>query len=144
MNLRRKYQTENQVVSKANLNEKKAQAGSVDLVVEFNNIEENNDDYWIFKVALDTHSVDLDQINLMKSVYFADSDGDVIEDQFEVEKTGSGHHILQIVKLPKIIGDKQTISRDERTFKMIFKNIDGVEETKFLWDMTEYPDIFNN
>lgn len=140
-----KFVTEKESESKTESNEiiKKTSAGAVDLVVEFNNIEENNENYWIFNVSLDTHSVDLDQINLQNSLYFVNGNGRVIEDEIEIEKSGSGHHVSQLVKLPKRLGKEDTIYKDDKNFKMIFKDIDGVEETEFEWDMRKFPDVFD-
>lgn len=121
-----------------------ASVGAVDLAVQFYNPEKNVDDYWIFQVAMDTHSVDLDQIDLQESVYFIDGNGKIIDDGFEVKKSGAGHHVSQYVELPKHINGVDTIFKEFKSFKMIFKNIDGVKKTELEWDMTTFPEIFDH
>jgi len=121
-----------------------ASVGAVDLAVQFYNPEKNVEDFWIFNVAMDTHSVDLDQIDLQESVYFIDGDGKIIEEGFKVKKSGSGHHISQYVELPKHINGVDTIFKEFKSFKMVFKNIDGVKKTELEWDMTVYPEIFDH
>lgn len=121
-----------------------ASAGAVDLAVQFYNPEKNIDDYWIFRVAMDTHSVDLDQIDLKQSVYFIDGHGETIEEGFEVKKSGAGHHVSQYIELPKQIDGAATITEEFESFKMVFKNIDGVERIELEWDMTIYPELFED
>jgi len=121
-----------------------ASVGAVDLAVQFYNPDKNVDDYWIFQVAMDTHSVDLDQIDLQESIYFIDGNGKIIEDGFTVKKSGSGHHVSQYVELPKHINGEDTIYKEFESFKLVFKNIDGVEKTELEWDMTIYPEIFDH
>lgn len=118
--------------------------GAVDIAVQFYNPDKNVDDYWIFQVAMDTHSVDLDLIDLQKSIYFIDGNGKIIEEGFKVKKSGSGHHVSQYVELPKHIDGADTIYKEFKSFKMVFKNIDGIEKTELEWDMTIYPELFDH
>lgn len=120
-----------------------ATVGAVDLAVQFYNPDEDIDDYWIFQVAMDTHSVDLDLIDLKSSIYFIGDNGLPIESGFKVKKSGSGHHVSQYIELPKRINGQETILKDFKRFKMILKGIDGVEITELIWDMTKYPALFN-
>ncbi len=119
-----------------------AAVGAVDLAVQFYNAEKPVEDYWVFQVAMDTHSVDLDQIDLVKSVYFIDGNGKTIKTGFKVKKSGAGHHVSQYIELPKQLNGEETIRKDDTGFKMVFMNIDGVEKTTLEWDMTTFSKVF--
>ena len=136
--------TEARIKTSPNEVVQEASAGAVDLAVQFYNPEKNVDDFWIFQVAMDTHSVDLDQIDLQESVYFIDGNGKIIDEGFKVKKSGSGHHVSQYVELPKHIKGVDTIYKEFKSFKMVFKDIDGVKKTELEWDMTAFPEIFDH
>lgn len=116
--------------------------GAVDIEVQFYNEEIPSLEDWIFMIDMDTHSVDLDQIDLEKSVYFMDDNGNIINEGFKARKSGSGHHISQYIELPKQINGEETIKSDFTSFKMVFLNIDGVEKSELEWDMTLFADAF--
>lgn len=118
--------------------------GAVDIGVDFINPNKKIEDYWFFKISLDTHNVDLDAIDLKKSISFMIDKESIIKDAFEIKKTGSGHHISQFIELPKLIDGKETITSGSDSFKIIFENIDGIEKAEIEWDMTKYPNIFEN
>lgn len=122
---------------------KEASIEQVDIKVKFSNPEKNISDTWIFQIAMDTHSVDLDQIDLQNSVYFIGDNGKMIDDGFIVKRTGSGHHISQYIELPKVLNGENTIEKEFKSFKMVFKDINGINLTELTWDMTNYNSIFN-
>lgn len=137
------------LVSKELMNEdvnsfREVSVGAIDIGVDFINPNEDVEDYWVFKISLDTHSADLNIIDLEKAISFMPSDEIIIEKGFEVNKKGSGHHISRFIELPKIIDGEETLLKESDSFKMIFRNIEGVDKTVIEWDMTKYPNLFSN
>ncbi len=119
-------------------------AGEVEINAMFMNPNQNDKEFWIFQLAMDTHSVDLDKINLLDSLMFVDDNGIEILEGFEIKKEGEGHHVSRYIKLKKHIDGKDTILKEFKEFTMVLMNIDGVERTELTWDMTAYPNIFDH
>jgi len=123
---------------------KEVSIGEIDIIVEFVNLTKKIDDFWVFKISLDTHSVDLDAIDFEKSISFMYGNEPVIENGFELKQYGSGHHISRVIELPKKVNGKDTISGEFDSFKMIFSNIENIEKTEIEWNMNKYSTLFND
>lgn len=122
---------------------KEVSIGAIDIAVEFINPTNDIEDFWIFKISLDTHSVDLDSIDFEKSISFASGNETVIKNGFELKQYGSGHHISRVIELPKKINGKDTILKEFDSFKIIFSNIEDVEKTEIEWSLDKYSTLFN-
>lgn len=122
---------------------KVAQAGAVDLAVEFTSAIEETADKWVFKVAMNTHSVNLEGINLYEAISFVDGNGNLIDEGFDIKTTGAGHHLTHYVLLPKDLDGQAFLSKKSEVISMIFKNIDGIEETQITWNVQGLENLFH-
>lgn len=122
---------------------KEVNIGEIDVGVEFINPTNNIEDFWIFEISLNTHSVDLEAIDFEKSISFISGNEFIIKNGFKLKEYGSGHHISRVLELPKRINGKDTILKEYDSFKMIFSNIENVEKTEIEWNMDKYSSIFN-
>ncbi len=107
----------------------------IDYQVTFENMNENNDQYWEFEVKFDTHTIELDE--LIKrgdiNVFF---DGEKILDEFlMLEKNGSGHHISYTLSILKENINKSEQSISEIIIEFDFENQEVVELT---WSIENY------
>jgi hypothetical protein len=123
---------------------KEVNIGEIDIAVEFINPTNNIEDFWIFKISLDTHSVDLDAIDFEKSISFISGNETVTKNGFKLKEYGSGHHISRVLELPKKINGKDTILKEFDSFKMIFSNIENIEKTEIEWNIDKYSSLFND
>lgn len=83
--------------------------------------EISTEDEWIFQVALNTHYVDLDQLNLAEYLTFIGAitlKGEA--DGITVKREGSGHHISDYIYVPKEITGVKTIDVSTKEIEMIF------------------------
>jgi len=133
-----------ELISEAADTYKEVSIGEIDIAVEFVNPTNDMEEFWIFKISLDTHSVDLDSIDFEKSISFMSGNETVAENGFELKQYGSGHHISRVIELPKKINGKDTILKEFDSFKMIFSNIENVDKTEIEWDMNKYSILFND
>lgn len=79
-----------------------------------------------FKVALNTHSVDLDAYDLKALSLLRDETGKSYQPT-RVEKEGSGHHIQVTLVFPKP-------SPAPKRLELVIKGVAKVKERTFRWD----------
>lgn len=82
-----------------------------------------------FQVVLDTHSVNLDDYDLKKLSFLQDDKGGGYPPE-RVESKGSGHHREFTLVFPKI-------SPEVKRFELVIRDIAGVKERSFQWEI--YP-----
>ncbi len=81
------------------------------------------------KVVLDTHSVNLDEIQLESVVLVRSGSGPVAPLRVE-SATGSGHHREAVVVYPaSVVADEATV------LEVVVKDVGGVPERLFQWDL---------
>jgi hypothetical protein len=80
-----------------------------------------------FHVALDTHSVNLDSYDLKAISVLRDDAGNTYLPT-AVENKGSGHHRETTVRFAKIANNSKRV-------ELIIKDIAGVKERVFRWDL---------
>ena len=80
-----------------------------------------------FAVVLDTHSVNLDGYDLKGLTLLRDETGKNYEPT-KVENKGSGHHREVALIFPRL-------SPDAKQIEIIIKDIAGVKERTFRWDL---------
>jgi len=80
-----------------------------------------------FLVVLDTHSVDLDAYDLKALSLLRDDTGKNYQ-AIQVDNKGSGHHREITIVFPKA-------SPPAKRLELVIKNIAGVKERSFLWDL---------
>jgi len=79
-----------------------------------------------FDIALDTHSVNLDALDLKAVSLLRDAAGNTYQ-PIGIENKGSGHHRQVILVFPKPSGEV-------RKLELVIKDIGGVKERLFRWD----------
>ncbi len=80
-----------------------------------------------FQVALDTHSVNLDNYDLKSLVSLRDNTGK-LSPPTAVENKGSGHHRQATLSFPKP-------PNGVKRFELVVKDIAGIKERIFRWDL---------
>lgn len=111
--------------------------GAVSVAITFLNPVENNNDYWVFEMAINTHSVNLDQYDFHKLTSLS-IDDKTFHDEFVFEKEGIGHHITYNIKVPKIIDGNKIITKESKNLILYLKDIDGIPLRTYEWDLTQY------
>ncbi len=88
----------------------------------------------VFKVALDTHTVDLLQFDLTKLAVLRTSDGTVVNTGFTWEpESESSHHRSGLLKLEATTEGKPLISKETKYIELELKDI-GVSSRLFQWE----------
>ncbi|WP_432666034.1 hypothetical protein R9X47_06990 [Wukongibacter baidiensis] len=109
--------------------------GRVDVGVLFTNLIEDNKDYIVFELMLNTHSVDLDEVDYAKLSRVTNDSGLIIDEGIIWEKDGgSGHHIFGYIKVPKKYKEKSIIEDTTKFIELEINGLDGVESRKFIWE----------
>ena len=100
--------------------------GSVEVEVTPVEISDTSDS-WRFKIVLNTHSVELDQ-DLTKVVLLIDSKGDKYQPLSWDGAPPGGHHREGVLTF-------RPISPLPLSIELVIKNIDGIPERKFNWNL---------
>jgi hypothetical protein len=88
----------------------------------------------VFKVALNTHSVDLTQFDLTKLVVLRTSDGTVVAKNFSWEpQSESSHHRLGLLKVDATVDGKALITKETKFLELELKGI-GTPSRLFKWE----------
>lgn len=88
----------------------------------------------IFKVALDTHTVDLSRFDLTKLAVLRTSEGVVVNKGFTWEpESESSHHRAGLLKLDATFEGKPLITKETRYIELELKEI-GVPSRLFKWE----------
>ena len=80
-----------------------------------------------FQVALDTHSVALDEFNLKTRAVLRDGRGNSFSPT-KVENEGGGHHRKVIMIFPKL-------SPETKSIEVVIQDLAGVKERSFRWSV---------
>lgn len=112
--------------------------GDVEVQITFMNPMGENEEYWIFETAFNTHIVDLEQYDFSKLISFSTDEGVEIQEDIEFKTEGAGHHIKQYIQIPKIVDGKEVITNNTKTISIQVKDVDNIPLRTFAWDMAEY------
>lgn len=101
--------------------------------VFMNPLQENKDEL-VFKVALNTHSVDLSGFRLESLAAFRNSEGIEVKEGFVwASESESSHHRLGYLKIPARAKDGRPLISENTEY--IVLEIDGIEVTRtFKWE----------
>lgn len=108
--------------------------GQVELTVHFED-GDTNPDYWVFDIELNTHSVNLDAIDLPSYVMFMGRQNVSSADGIRAERTGSGHHVSDQLFIPKRVNGEWTIDDHTSSVKLTFSGIGGSTEGSAEWEL---------
>ncbi|QMS85258.1 hypothetical protein [Candidatus Xianfuyuplasma coldseepsis] len=108
---------------------------AIDYQITFENMILNDEDYWIFEMKFDTHTLELEDLVFIEDieVYFSDK---LISNKHTIlQKNGTGHHISYSLKIRKEDIDVQETDIASITIKFDFENEEAKE---FLWNLNNY------
>ena len=109
--------------------------GSVDVVVTFNNVIEDDDENLVFQLNFNTHSVNLDNIEFDKLSILKTSEDIVIDNEFIWEIAGGGgHHMYGYLKIPKEYKGAPIITKDTKFIELELKSFGGAGSRLFKWE----------
>ncbi len=80
------------------------------------------------RIALDTHSVGLDDIALESAVALRSADDTDVAPVTVEQAKGGGHHRQAVLVFPPI---------SSVTVRIVVKNVGGVSERVFVWDLSQ-------
>lgn len=103
--------------------------GSVTIKVEWLGVQ---NDLVKFKVAMDTHSVDLDDIDLGKLAVIVDDSGSEVQPSAWEAKAG-GHHREGTLQFR---APASLVNGETKQVSMQIRNVSGVAERSFRWNLT--------
>lgn len=110
--------------------------GPVDVAMVLNNILETNDEFVIFNIYLNTHSVDLEAIDYANAAVLIIDKEVEIKENFKWElKGGGGHHINGYLKLPNEYNGKKIFDKDTKYIELQLLDIGEAEKRTFKWDI---------
>jgi hypothetical protein len=104
--------------------------GNVTITVDWN----GPDDGFVFNIAMDTHSVDLDGYDLSELAVL------ILDGELEVRPRGwdapsGGHHRKGTLRFPDVSVDGTPIEVSRvRSVQLIVKDVAGVPERSFTWN----------
>lgn len=111
--------------------------GDIDIGVNYLNPVTGDKDNLNFEISIETHSASLTKYkDLTKFVELKTDAGVVISDGFEwtEEKSNDGHHIGGLLKIKNSIAGNPIVGPDTKSFRLVFKNIDGVSEREHVYE----------
>lgn len=109
--------------------------GGIDIAISFNNVLQDNNEFLVFKLMLNNHSVDLDSFKYAEMASLSTSDGIIIDKGFTWELGGGGgHHVYGFLKIPKRFNDKDVINSNTEYIELEIKGLGDVESRTFKWD----------
>ena len=109
--------------------------GNIYLDVLFKNAYEKDKDTLDFEVMLDTHTEDLSEYYELDKFVELRVDGAIINDGFEWERRGGGHHVSGILGIKNSYQGKKIVDENTKELQLVFKNIGGTKERKHLYKL---------
>ncbi|MBS4537752.1 hypothetical protein GOQ27_04720 [Clostridium sp. D2Q-11] len=109
--------------------------GSIGAGILFLNLVEENKENLTFELMLNTHSVNLDDIDYANLVSLTTDKEIVISDGFRWEKTeGGGHHISGYLEIPRKYEGTNIIDDSTKFIEIEIRGLDNIESRKFRWE----------
>lgn len=89
----------------------------------------------VFSIVLDTHSVDLDAIDLAGSASLRDDRGRSVA-PVRWEAPRGGHHVQGVLTFPGVLADGSALhSRSTRSLALVVTNVGDIPERRLTWDL---------
>lgn len=116
---------------------KRNRGGAVTVdVVYMNPIEKYQKGRLVFKIEMNTHSVDLNAYQIEKNSFLKNDNGEETMAIAWEQPSGDGHHRSGLL----VFSDTHdsgafVVTRETRFIKLIIKGLAGIEERVFLWDL---------
>ena len=87
-----------------------------------------------FKVVMDTHSVDLDSVDLAKLAVLRDDGGKEVSPE-RWDAPAGGHHRSGTLVFPAVVGGGSLISPQTKFVELVLRDVAGVKERSFKWQV---------
>lgn len=87
-----------------------------------------------FEVALDTHSVNLDEYRL-EDLAVLRAGGREVKPESWSDSGGSGHHRGGVLRFPAQVDGRPVVGPDAASVELVIRNIAGVAERVFQWEV---------
>ena len=119
-------------------NERTNDEGAVTIALSYMDPSQSSEygDVIAFHTTINTHSVDLSQYQLDKLSYLVDSSGNKYTPSGWVESESSGgHHRKGVLVFSRSDDSGVGILLNDRHFEIIVKDVDGIPERTFRWDI---------
>ncbi len=110
-----------------------AEAGAVTVDITPLNLGDTAAATLDFAVAMNTHSVDLG-VDLAKLAALKVGDNEIAAQTWQAP-TGGGHHVEGTLRFPAKTADGKPLLADVPSFSVIIRNLAGVPERVFTWDL---------
>ncbi len=129
---------ENQSLEKFSFISNRTQAveiEGIEVKMNFSEIQDK-EDFWIFQVAINTHSEDLSAINLAEHLEFYGNQQlkGIIDGIVEI-RTGSGHHVSDQILLPKYFNELEVLTLETKEFSFLIRNLNGTNDKELVWKL---------
>lgn len=110
--------------------------GAVRIAITYlNPIEKVEDNQLVFRVSMDTHSVNLDQYRMEELTVLRDDKGNEYEAQGWFSPRGRGHHRSGVVKFSnKNTSGRPIIDPQTKYIEVIIKGVNGIPQRVFKWE----------
>lgn len=96
-------------------------------------------DELIFDVALNTHSVSLDQYMMKELFYLRNERGMVFKSLAWESPKGGGHHYFGKLRFPgKDRNDRPIVLNDDKYIEVLIKGLGGIKESVLRWELPLY------
>ncbi len=116
---------------------KRNRGGAVTVeVVYMNPIEKDQKGKLVFKIEMNTHSVDLNAYEIEKNSFLKNDKGEETKAIAWEQPSGDGHHRSGLLVFSDT-DDSETsvVTRETRFIILTIKDLAGVEERVFRWDL---------
>ncbi len=111
-------------------------AGNVTIDVTWENPKETSGPL-TFSVAMNTHSVDLDGVDLGRLAVLRNDSGQEVKPQKWDAPSGGGHHRSGVLTFPsKDSSGKPIVGPGTKTLELVIRDVAGVKERVLRWEIS--------
>lgn len=117
--------------------------GAVSIAIAFENLLiEQDSENLVFSIMLNTHSVNLDEIDIASLATLENDQGLKIKDGFVWEiRSGGGHHLDGSLKISKIYNGTNIIDKSTNSITLKITGLDGNETSEFTWNKEQLDQL---
>jgi hypothetical protein len=93
----------------------------------------------VFQIALNTHSVSLQSVDLAKQAHIENSEGMMIRTgiRWKTEHNQGYHHMMGYLIVPDDKSSGSLIGDDVQWIKLVLRDIPMIEQREFVWEKTD-------
>jgi hypothetical protein len=117
-----------------------AEPGNVEVgALLLNLLQPTEEPVLVFQIALNTHSVSLENIDIADQAYIENSEGTMIESgiRWQAEHNEGYHHIMGYLIVPEQDTEGSLIGEKVQWIKLVLRGIPKIERREFIWERTD-------